>query len=343
MFVDTSALPLQFRIGILVIILFFTSLACSIAIKLLYRTTKRSSLIKKIIDKTRLSFSALLFEIALRFSVSLFEIPESLLSVLHPIFYIIIVLTIGWILHQITYGAFLHYHNRFYETNKNMLRTQAVFLYRASVLIILFFTIVFLLLLFPNIKKIGFGLMGGAGIIGIAAGIAAKPILSNLFSGFLLAFNKTVRIGDGVHIPGTYGVIESINLTHIIIRTWDLMRVVMPISEFIEKPFKNVDLVNSELIGSVFLYCDYTVSVEAIRAKCKELIEPHPLYSGTVWKVHVTDSKEHSIEIRIILTGGNAKETFELRSYVREKLIEYLQKEHRQSLPCYRMKEITSP
>ena len=173
--------------------------------------------------------------------------------------------------------------------------------------------------------------------------MAAKPVLQNLIAGFMLAFMKTMKIGDRIYLEGTYGNVESICMTHVVIRTWDLKRLVMPVSNFIDKTFTSADLVDSELIGTVFLHCDYTTPVSVVRGKCEELIKSHPLYTGTTMKVHVTDFLEQTMQIRILMSGKDATDTFELCAFVREKLMEFLQKEYKQCLPCQRYKNFGTP
>ncbi len=296
-----------------------------------------------VINACRKPFLFALLELALYWSISLLNFSEGYEQIAYSATYVLVVLTVGWFIARIAQGVFHHHESKYQDGSDGSLLTQAIFLYRAALIVIILLTLASLLLIFPNIKNIGFGILGSAGIAGIVIGMAAKPILSNLIAGFLLAFMKTMKIGDGIFIEGTFGRVESIHMTHVIVRSWDLKRIVIPVANFVEKPFQNADLVSSELIGSVFLYCDYTVPISVIREKCKELIEGHPLYTGTVWKVHLTEMEQTVMQIRIIMTGASAPDTFELRCYVREKLIDFLQKEYKSALPCYRYKNFETP
>lgn len=307
------------------------------------RYCKKSDVLMRVIDACRIPFLCILLELALFWSLTFFKFSPSLKTVIDTALFVLVAVTIGWFATRIAHGVYHHHRKEFELTGDGSMLTRALFLYRAVVIVIIMLTLASLLLIFPYIKSVGIGILGSAGIAGIAIGISAKPLLQNLIAGFMLAFMKTLKIGDGIFMGDTFGRVESIHMTHVVVRTWDLKRVVMPVSEFIEKSFTSSDLVSSELIGAVMLYCDYTVPVDVIRKKCQELIEAHPLYTGTVFKVHVTEFTEQTMQIRILMSGKDATDTFELRAYVREKLIEFLQKEYRESLPCFRYKNYSKP
>lgn len=50
------------------------------------------------------------------------------------------------------------------------------------------------------------------GIIGIAVSLAAKDIISNLFSGIILIVGRSIKVGDTIEINGKKGVVERITL-----------------------------------------------------------------------------------------------------------------------------------
>lgn len=338
-----SCLPTLINWGIIVLLFIVAWLIYYIVIHAFNLYARTSAITLRVIKSCRTPFLFLLLELALFWSLSFFKFSEKIESISHSILYVIVVLTIGWFVARIARGVFHHHEARYQDIAFGSQLTQAIFLYRAALIVIILLTLASLLLIFPHIKNVGFGILGSAGVAGIAIGMAAKPVLSNLIAGFLLAFMKTVKIGDGIFIEGTFGRVESIHMTHVVVRSWDLKRIVIPVANFIEKPFQNADLVSSELIGSVFLYCDYTVPVSVIREKCSELIESHPLYTGTVWKVHLTEMEQTTMQIRIIMTGASAPDTFELRCFVREKLVDFLQREYKSALPCYRYKNFETP
>jgi small-conductance mechanosensitive channel len=114
----------------------------------------------------------------------------------------------------------------------------------------------------------------------------------------------------------------------VVIKLWDWRRMVVPLSYFIEKPFQNWTRETSALIGSVFLYVDYTVPVEKVREKLMEVARASPLWDGRVVVLQVSDAKDHTIELRALLSARSAPAAWDLRCDVREKLIAYLQAEY---------------
>jgi hypothetical protein len=90
----------------------------------------------------------------------------------------------------------------------------------------------------------------------------------------------------------------------------------------------------------VFLYVDFTAPVEAIRAKFLEIVQASTLWDGEVAKLHVTDAKENSIELRALASARSAGDAFDLRCEIREKLIAFLQQEYPSALPHARAQTV---
>ena len=284
---------------------------------------------------------AVLLEIAAVISINLLGIRSQFESFFHYLYSIVLIATIGWALaafvHAIYCHTFVKYDSKeLGDIGKRSIVTQIQLLYRVVLFLIIILTIGTILLTFPHIKNIGIGIMGSAGIIGIAVGIAARPILLNLMAGFQIAFTRMLKIEDAVIVEGDFARIEKIYLTHVVARTWDLRRIILPISYFIDKPFQNWSARTTELIGTVFLYCDYTVPVEAVRKKFMEILHSSELWNKRVAKVQVVDFTERTMKLRIIMTAHDAPTAFNLRCEVREKLMELLQKEYPHALPCVR-------
>lgn len=301
---------------------------------------------KKLIESIRHPVLLIFFEVAAVISINILSLPEHLEQLLEHALTILIIGALGWLLAGITQAFYRNFIEKMGDgtsvnlTQRSMM-TQVLFLYRFVMFAIIVITIAAILLTFPYIKSVGVGILGSAGIAGIALGIAARPILLNLMSGFQIAATKTIKIGDAVFLEGDFARIEVIHLTHVVARTWDLRRIILPISYFIDKPFQNWDAHDPELLGSVFIHCDYTVPVEEIRKKVKEILENHPGWNRKVWRVHVTNCSEKTMEIRIIMTATDASIAYDLRCDVREQLIEFLQKEYPESLPCVRYRQLT--
>jgi hypothetical protein len=69
------------------------------------------------------------------------------------------------------------------------------------------------------------------------------------------------------------------------------------------------------------LYTDYTVPVDKLREEYRQILDSSPLWDRKVMAVQVTDAKERSVELHCLMSAGNPTTTFDLRCYVRERLI----------------------
>ena len=100
----------------------------------------------------------------------------------------------------------------------------------------------FLIVLITILQQFGVRLtaiLGAAGIAGIAIGFAAQTSLSNFISGLFLIFEKPFQVGDVIQVGSHKGVVESIDLLSLTLRTFDNLAVRIP----------NETLVKGELIN----------------------------------------------------------------------------------------------
>ena len=214
--------------------------------------------------------------------------------------------------------------------------TQVRVLMRAADVLVVIITFGAALMTFEPVRQYGVSLFASAGVAGIIAGLAARPVLSNLFAGVQLAMTQPIRIDDAVFVENEWGTIEEINATYVVVRLWDWRRMIVPLTYFIEKPFQNWTRENSALIGSAFIYVDYRAPVAAIREKFTAIVKQSKNWDGRVVSLQVTDAKEHTIELRALMSATSAGNAFDLRCEVREKLVDFLQKECPQALPRQR-------
>ena len=229
------------------------------------------------------------------------------------------------------------YHT--YDLNKvdnlkeRKVRTQIQFIRKIIVVTIIFLTIAIILLSFESMRKIGTGLLTGVGIGGIIVGFAAQSSLGNLLAGFQIAFTQPIRIDDVLVVEGEWGRVEEITLTYVVLKIWDERRLILPINYFIQKPFQNWTRTSADILGTVFLYMDHTAPIDAIREEFERLIVKSSLWDKRVKVVQVTDVKEHTIEIRVLMSSRTSSDAFDLRCYIRENLVTFIQKNYPDSLP----------
>lgn len=198
------------------------------------------------------------------------------------------------------------------------------------------FTVASILMLFEEVRHLGTSILASAGVVGVILGFAAQKTISNLFAGFQIALAQPIRMDDVVIVEGEYGRVEEITLTYVVIHIWDDRRMIVPLSDFIEKPFQNWTRVSAHLLGSVLLWVDYSLPLEETRQATRQIIEASPLWDRRFWNLQVSDTSERTMQIRVLCTAADSSKAWDLRCEIREKLIAFIQTHHPRSLPRFR-------
>jgi small-conductance mechanosensitive channel len=212
-------------------------------------------------------------------------------------------------------------------------RTRIYLLRKIAKIFIFIIAISLILLSFDSVREIGKGMILSAGVLGAIVALGAQKLFGNIISGFQLAFTKPIQIGDMIKVGEELGSIEEITLTYIIIRTWDLRKLVIPLSQLMEKPFENWSQLKEGLLGTVFFYTDYSIEVGKLKEALAHILQTTPLWNKKVGKLEVTNLTDKSMELRALLSAQDSGMLWDLRCYVREKLMEFIAKEYPQSLP----------
>jgi small-conductance mechanosensitive channel len=186
---------------------------------------------------------------------------------------------------------------------------------------------------FDSVRQYGVSLFASAGAAGIIVGLAARPLLSNLIAGVQIAVTQPIRIEDAVIVENEWGWVEEIASTYVVIRLWDLRRMVVPLAYFIEKPFQNWTREAQSLLGAVLLHVDFAADIARIRRQLSEIVRDSKLWDGSVVNLQVIDAHPKTMELRALVSARNASAAWDLRCEVREKLIAFLQKEMPDALP----------
>jgi small-conductance mechanosensitive channel len=291
-------------------------------------------------------FVPLLITLSLAFSKIFFQEKakewEGLLAYLPKVNTILIILGFTWCLLILTRILKNNLLNQFDISKEDNLKARKIYtqiniLQKVGNFIIIFFGLGLILLSFESIRQIGVGLFASAGVAGIIIGFSAQKAIGTLIAGIQIAFAQPFRLDDAVVVEGEWGWIEEINLTYVVVRIWDQRRLVLPTTYFLEKPFQNWTRTSADIIGSVFLYTDYTISFDALREELDRILAATPLWDKKVKVLQVTDSKEFTVESRILVSAKNSPTAWDLRVHVREKMIEFIQKSYPDSLPKTRI------
>jgi len=189
-------------------------------------------------------------------------------------------------------------------------------------------TVATALMTFSAVRQYGVSLLASAGAAGLVVGLAARPVLGNLLAGIQIAITQPIRVEDQVVVQGETGWVETITSTYVVVRLWDLRRMIVPLAFFIENPFQNWTYEDAEQVGAILLRVDSTVPIDRLRQKLDEIVRQSPLWDGKIAKLQVTDILvEGKAELRALVSARSPGQTWDLRCEVREKLLAFLQSE----------------
>jgi len=275
-------------------------------------------------------------------------LPERVMVPLQHFVGLALIAALAWLVVVVCDVIFdlLAFHYRM-DVSDNLLarrvQTQLRFLRRVVILIITIVALSIMLMTIPAIRQIGASLLASAGLAGLIVGMAMRPTLSSLIAGMQIALTQPIRIDDVVVVEGQWGWIEEIQSTHVVVRIWDLRRLVLPLSYFIEHPFENWTRTSADLLAYVFLWVDYTIPVDEVREELTRILKTTKKWKGSVNVLQITDANEHAVQIRALMDAADSSLAWDLRCYVREKLIAFLQKNYPQCLPRLRGEFTTAP
>ncbi len=192
------------------------------------------------------------------------------------------------------------------------------------------------LMTFPAVRQVGTTLLASAGVIGLVAGIAAKPVFGNLIAGLQIALSQPIRLDDVVIVEGEWGRIEEITSSYVVVRIWDERRMIVPLQWFIEHPFQNWTRRNAELLGSAMLWLDYRTPMDALRAELQRICETDARWDGRVCVAQIVETDRSTVQVRLLVSARNSGDLFDLRCAVRERMVDFLLAHHPEALPRMR-------
>ncbi len=275
-------------------------------------------------------------------------ISNSMSQIIRQIGLIGIVISLGWFSIGCIYvlqAVLLRKYDLHGENNVQARRvhTQFQLLRRILISFVVIITIGAVLWTFndPRIWNYGSGLLASAGVASLVLAAAAKSTASNILAGLQIALTEPIRIDDVVVVQGEWGRVEEITTSYVVIRIWDLRRLIVPLSYFIENSFQNWTRESSDIMGTAFLYVDYTIAVEELRGRLNEIVHPSSLWDGKVCGLQVTDLTDRTMELRCLMSSRTSSENFDLRCLVREGMIAYIREHHSDALPTVRVSGVS--
>ena len=271
------------------------------------------------------------------------DLPFNLAAILHQAFVMAIIAAMGWFAVGLVYvlqEATLRRYDINAEDNIQARRVHTQFqLFRRMLIgFVVIVTAGALLWSFdnPRIWHYGSGLLASAGVASLILATAAKSTAANILAGLQIAFTEPIRIDDVVVVQGEWGRIEEINSAYVVIKIWDLRRLIVPLSYFIENSFQNWSRQATDIMGTAFLYVDYTIPVEVLRAQLDTIVHPHPDWDGKVCGLQVTNLSERTMELRCLMSSHTSSRNFDLRCDVREHMTAFIRENYPNAFPTTR-------
>lgn len=329
-------------LGVLAVAILIGLAIHRLAFRILTRVVENKDLFwRSIVSRGKRPLRLAILTFTLSFAASVAPLAARPAEIIRHILLIAFILVLGWSTKAALHIWMTVYLRRFkLDAEDNLLArthvTQSRIAERIAGAMIVVLTVAAMLMTFPAVQQYGVSVLASAGVAGIVLGLALQPMLKNIFAGIQLAITQPIRIDDALIVEGEWGNVEEITSTYVVVKLWDWRRMILPLSYFIENPFQNWTRESSALIGTVMIYLDYTIPVSVVRKKVEEIVAASPLWDRRVVAVQVTDFRENVMEIRILASSSSAPKVFDIRCEVREKLVEFVQREYPQALPKVR-------
>jgi len=254
---------------------------------------------------------------------------------------LLLIALVAWLLVRMTYVLEDYVTGHFDIGVRDNLKarkihTQLKVLKRITIIAVSIIAFGTMLMTFEKVRQLGTTILASAGVVGIVVGMAAQRTIATFIAGLQIAITQPIRVDDVVIVENEWGRIEEITLTYVVVRIWDLRRLIVPITYFIEKPFQNWTRISADILGTVFIYTDYTVPVDAIREQLQKVLNESEHWDKKVCVLQVTNTTDRTMELRALMSAADASEAWTLRCEVREKLLEFIKAEYPQALPRLR-------
>ena len=299
---------------------------------------KRDVFWRGVVGRARLKVRIAVMILALALAVTVSPLDPGPSETMREALVFLFILTIGWMLIGASDMWAVVYLRRFnMATEDNLVArkhiTQARILQRIAALLIGIVTLGLALLTISEVRQWGMSLLASAGVVGIIAGFALQPLLTNLIAGVQIATDQPIRLDDAVIVEGEWGTIEEITSTYVVVKLWDWRRMILPLTYFIQKPFQNWTRETARLIGTAFLYVDYEAPIDRLRAELERICRESPLWDGDVVNLQVTDITDRVAQVRCLASARNAPVAFDLRCEIREKMLAFMRDQCPEALP----------
>ncbi len=331
---------------ILIVLLVFVGggwIVHKIAFEILRRVVRNKDVFwRGVVERARIKLRILTIIIGIGIGVTVSPMHPEPSADIRSILLFLSILIMGWLASGVLDMWTVMHLKRFnVATEDNLVArkhlTQTRILQRVAKVVLFIVTVGLALMTIAGFRQWGVSLLASAGVVGIIAGLALQPILTNMVAGIQIALTQPIRIDDAVIVEGEWGNVEEITSTYVVVKLWDWRRMVLPLSYFITKPFQNWTRENSRLLGVAFFYVDYEAPVDKLRVAYEGIVQASKHWDGEVQVMQVTDITERVLQLRCLASARSAGVAFDLRCEIREKLMAYMRDHCREALPRDRL------
>ena len=291
-----------------------------------------------VVERARAKLRVMMIIMAIGIGVTVSPMDPGPSMQVRSVLSFVFILTLGWLASGVLdMWTAMHLRRFNMAAEDNLIArkhyTQARILQRVAKVLLVIVTVGLALMTIAGFRQWGVSLLASAGVVGIIAGLALQPVLTNLLAGIQIALTQPIRIDDAVIVENEWGNIEEITATYVVVKLWDWRRMVLPLSYFITKPFQNWTRENARLIGTAMFYVDYEAPIDKLRAGFEAIVRNSKLWDGDVQVMQVTDITERVMQVRCLASARSAPVAFDLRCEIREKLMAFMRDECPEALP----------
>ncbi|WP_224244238.1 mechanosensitive ion channel family protein [Hyalangium gracile] len=278
----------------------------------------------------------------LALGASFLLLPQPTHRVIDRLCYSLVIVAVAWFILRVLKVTTAYVHEKVGQKAEDAARlrslsTQLAVLRRVLEVATYIVAAALLLMQFEVVRNVGVSLLASAGLAGLVIGLAAQKSISTLLAGIQMSMTQPIRLGDQVVVENEFGTVEEITLTYVVVKVWDERRLVIPITQFLDKPFQNWSRANKMMLGEVLLQVDYSTDIDALREELKRILENEgkALWDGKVQSVVVLNVLEKTLSVRALVSAVDPGKLFDLRCLVRERLIVFMRR-HPGWLPTVR-------
>ncbi len=275
------------------------------------------------------------------------NLPDKLHHTVAHSLFILVVLALGWFGTGLVYVVQDILLRKYDLTAADNIRarkvhTQFQVFRRIAIAFVMVLTAVALLWSFDDRRlwEYGSGLLASAGVASLILATAAKSTASNFLAGLQIAMTEPIRIDDVVVVQGEWGRIEEITSSYVVIKIWDLRRLIVPLSWFIENAFANWTRESSAILTYSFLYLDYMVPVKELRTQLEVVVKASGMWDGVAMGCQVTNLTPQAMEVRCLMSAKDSGTAFNLQCLVREEMMEWVKEKYPEAFPNMRYRAV---